>query len=1167
MRLTTIKLAGFKSFVDPTTLHLPTNMTGIVGPNGCGKSNILDAVRWVLGESAASRLRGDSITDVIFNGSSTRKPVGQASVELVFDNSAGVIGGEYAAYAEISVKRIVGRDGQSNYYLNGARCRRRDITDLFLGTGLGPRSYAIIEQGMISQIVEAAPDDLRVHLEEASGISKYKERRKETESRIRATRENLERVADLKDEVAKRLEHLERQAKQAQRYTELKAEQRLAAGRAAALILRETEQRLAAERQAFDQAEIERERLGAELRRIESEGERAFVASGEANELFNQVQAESFEVAATISRIEQELKFRRDAAERARRELEQARAQRGQLIDQEADDREQLETVNAALLDAEPLLEELAAQLEEAREAVVTAEADFREVSARQGALLERIAERRRQAELERTRLEFLDRRMRDALTRQDGLRHELTTLDPAGLSADSEQAREALATAQEQVDELTEALDAQRSAVLAAQQRLQQAQGRGREAEQELSRLKGRLASLEALQHAALGQDRRELGRWLKQHGLSSAPRLAEVLTVEPGWERAVETVLDSLLEAVVVDAPEHLADQRVPGGVLYLLAPGAAPLAADPAMLAAQVRGPAALQSWLGSIRIAADLAAARALLPTLAAGQSVITPAGEWLSAGFARLHGQGEAHDGVLARAREIESLQARAEELADLLDQTRRAQEQARAEVQQAERSREEAQNALYAGHRRAAELSGKLQAQQSRAEAARQRGERITAELAALAAHLETESAEARVLRAGVERLVEAMAGDEGERVRAAAEVARAQAAVDAARRRLREAEQLRHQRELAVEGQRASQRGLLQALGRIEQQLKALSTRRQQLEQEIEQQLSPLPVLESRLQVAIDQRRQVDAQLRQAREAVESLQRQVQQLERERQRLELALGQCREQVNQHALAVQALTLKSEQLAAQLAERELDAGQLLAEIPEGLTAAACELAVAELETRIRRLEPVNLAAISELAEQQQRRDYLEAQTADLMSALESLEEAIRKIDKETRTRFKETFDNVNTGLQALFPRLFGGGNAYLEMTGDDLLSTGVTIVARPPGKRPANIALLSGGEKALTAVALVFAIFKLNPAPFCILDEVDAPLDEANVGRFSTMVREMSSNVQFIFVSHNKVTMEAAAQLCGVTMREPGVSRLVQVDLAEAARLAGAEAA
>lgn len=1167
MRLTTIKLAGFKSFVDPTTLHLPTNMTGVVGPNGCGKSNILDAVRWVLGESAASRLRGDSITDVIFNGSSTRKPVGQASVELVFDNSAGVIGGEYAAYAEISVKRVVGRDSQSNYYLNGARCRRRDITDLFLGTGLGPRSYAIIEQGMISQIVEAAPDDLRVHLEEASGISKYKERRKETESRIRATRENLERVADLKDEVAKRLEHLERQAKQAQRYTELKAEQRLAAGRAAALTLRDTETRLGAERGALDRAERERERLSAELRRIEGEGEQAFIASGEANEHFNQVQAESFEVAATISRVEQELKFRRDAAERARRELEQVRAQRVQLIDQEAEDKEQLEALNASLLDAEPLLEELSLQADEAREALESAEAGFREVGAQQGALLERMAEQRRQAELERTRLEFLDRRMRDALTRQDGLNHELETLDPAGLSVDFEQAREALEIAQEQVDVLTEALDTRRGAVLAGQQRLQQAQVRGRDAEQELSRLKGRLASLEALQHAALGQDRRELTRWLEQRGLASAPRLADVLTVEPGWERAVETVLDRLLEAVVVEAPDRLAEQRVPGGVLYALAPGADPLATDPEVLAAKVRGPAALAAWLAPVRVASDLSAARELLASLAAGQSVITAAGEWLSAGFARLHGQGEAHDGVLARAREIESLHARIEELSELLDQARRAQEQARAEVQQAERTREEAQNALYAGHRRAAELSGKLQAQQSRAEAARQRGERIRAELAVLATHLEAESAESRTLRAGVERLVDAMAGDEAERLRTAAEVARAQSTLEGVRRRLREAEQLRHQRELAIEGQRASQRGLLQALGRIDQQLAALSARRQQLDAEIEQQLAPVPVLEHRQHAAVAQRVQVDARLKQARASVEEIQRQVQQLERERQRLELALGHCREQVNQYALAVQALELKAEQLSAQLAERELDAAQLLAEIPEGLTAAVCEAAVMDLETRIRRLEPVNLAAISELAEQQQRRDYLANQTADLVAALESLEEAIRKIDKETRTRFKETFDNVNTGLQALFPRLFGGGNAYLEMTGDDLLSTGVTIVARPPGKRPANIALLSGGEKALTAVALVFSIFKLNPAPFCILDEVDAPLDEANVGRFSTMVREMSTSVQFIFVSHNKVTMEAAAQLCGVTMREPGVSRLVQVDLAEAARLAGVEAA
>ncbi|HEX7111813.1 MAG TPA: chromosome segregation protein SMC [Mizugakiibacter sp.] len=1166
MRLTTIKLAGFKSFVDPTTLHLPTNMTGIVGPNGCGKSNIIDAIRWVMGESAASRLRGDSLTDVIFSGSSARKPVGQASVELIFDNADGTIQGEYASYSEISVKRIVSRDGQSSYFLNGGRCRRRDITDLFLGTGLGPRSYSIIEQGMISQIIEAHPEELRTHLEEAAGISKYKERRKETESRIKSTRENLDRVRDVRDEVEKQLEHLNRQARAAERWKALKEEQTRREAELRALSYRSIARALDEQGGALRQAEIEIEKHLAEQRQIEAQIESGRERHQSASEHLNAVQAEVYKVGAEIARVEQQIRHTRELAERlerAREETERAWAELGEHI---AGDRAQVETLRQALAEGEPRAEALQDFAAQAAEALRTAEAGLADWQPRWDAHTRAASEAAQAAEVERTRLDYLDRQSLDLAKRREALETEQKAADVGALDAAAESLGAEHEAQRERVDTLGGLLDERKAAHERVLDEERQVQAALNETRQQLQAARGRLASLEALQHAALGQEQGAASSWLAQLGLDKARRLGEALDVDAGWERAVETCLSGLLEAVLVDDPHALSGELQGAGevdVALFAASGAAaaPLAGS---LAERVRGPAAVLSLLGQVRTAESLQQARAIAPTLAAPQSVITRDGEWLGPGYARVLRAAGKQVGVLAREREIhtltsqiETLDARAAELGERL-------ETLRTEKFESERARDDTQRELYQAHRRMSELAGQLQGHRGKVETARARMQKVGAELAELATRNAELEGQAREARSRLEAAVARMGELEEQRRALEAERRQLLEAREEARMNAREADDQAHQHALAMESKRTALASLEQALGRMQSQQAQLEARRVEIAQQLASGHDPMAELDAERQTYLDQRLLVDRQLVEARKALEDVDAEFRRYEQERQRVEHHLGDLREALSEKRLAEQESRLRAQQLAEAIAAAGLELQPLLDELDEAAEPAQWQQALADLEQKIRRLEPVNLAAIQEYEEQSQRKTYLDAQLTDLTSALETLEDAIKKIDRETRQRFKETFDRVNAGMQELFPRLFGGGHAYLELTGEDLLDTGVAIMARPPGKRVSNISLLSGGEKALTAVALVFAIFRLNPAPFCLLDEVDAPLDEANVGRFSNMVNEMSERVQFIFVSHNKATMEAAHQLCGVTMREPGVSRLVQVDLAEAAKLAGA---
>ena len=1166
MRLSTIKLSGFKSFVDPTTLHLPTNMTGIVGPNGCGKSNIIDAIRWVMGESAASRLRGDSLTDVIFSGSSARKPVSQATVELIFDNSDHAITGEYAAFNEISVKRTVSRDGQSGYYLNGAKCRRRDITDLFLGTGLGPRSYSIIEQGMISQVIDAKPEELRVYLEEAAGISKYKERRKETETRIRHTRENLDRLNDLREEVGKQLQHLARQAKQAEQYTAIQAERKVKDAEWKALEFRHLDSRLQGLRETLGREETRLEQLVAEQREAERELETGRSRREAASELLNTAQGAVYQVGSTLARIEQQISHQRELAARLQRARDEAQAALAELGSHISDDQQKLEVLREAVAEAEPRLALLQEEDVLRQDALRDAENRLADWQLRWDEHSKAQADASRAGDVERTRIEHLDRQILDADRRREQLGSERAGLDLETLADAFEQLTLQHDTQKESLETLTEQVEQRKQATGDVQEQQRATQAELGELRKQAQAARGRLASLETLQHAALGQEQGAASDWLKAQGLDDAARVGERLKVEAGWENAVEGALGQLIEAVLVDAPEALVDAlgELGEGRLALVANDADNDTYAETSLAAKVQGPRAIRRLLARLHAADTMADARALQSQLGDGESVITRAGERLGAGWVRVVRSGAAKQGALLREKDIQALRAEIEQHASRERELESRLTQLRDQALAAEQQREDAQRALYLAHRGVSELAGQLQSQQGRLDSARTRIERIDGELAQLATTLEASQEQAREARQRLEDAVSRMGDLESARLVLDGERRSIAEARDGARNAARESRDTAHALALTLESQRVQIVALAQALERMGGQRGQLDTRLGDLASQLAEGDAPVEALEQERQSALSERVRTERELGEARSALEAIDNDLRSFEQTRQQRDAQALEQREAIGQRRLDQQALALKAESFSTAVVEAGFVVDEVLNALADDADRSVWERTVGELDGKLRRLEPVNLAAIAEHAEAAQRKEYLDAQDADLTAALDTLEEAIRKIDRETRGRFKDTFDRVNAGVQELYPRLFGGGHAYLELTGEDMLDTGVAIMARPPGKRVSNISLLSGGEKAMTAVALVFAIFRLNPAPFCLLDEVDAPLDEANVGRFTNMVSEMSEAVQFLFVTHNKATMEAAHQLSGVTMREPGVSRLVSVDLAEAARLAGA---
>ncbi|MWK57022.1 chromosome segregation protein SMC [Metapseudomonas otitidis] len=1159
MRLKCIKLAGFKSFVDPTTVNFPSNMSAVVGPNGCGKSNIIDAVRWVMGESSAKNLRGESMTDVIFNGSNTRKPVAQASIELIFDNSDNSLVGEYAAFAEISIRRRVSRDGQNTYFLNGTKCRRRDITDIFLGTGLGPRSYSIIEQGMISKLIEAKPEDLRNFIEEAAGISKYKERRRETENRIRRTHENLARLTDLREELERQLDRLHRQAQAAEKYQEYKAEERQLKAQLSALKWQALNEQVGQREGVIGSQEVAFEALVAEQRNADAAIERLRDGHHELSERFNLVQGRFYSVGGDIARVEQSIQHGQQRQRQLQDDLRDAERARQETESHLGHDRTLLATLGEEMDMLIPEQELSAAAAEEASAQLEEAEAGMQGWQERWDGFNQRSAEPRRQAEVQQARIQQLEQSLERVLERERRLADERTQLaaDPesAAILELNEQAAAGeleLETLQAAEEALVERLEQLRDELQRASQAQQQAQG-------ELQRLNGRIASLEALQQAALDPGA-GTADWLREHGLDQRPRLAEGLRVEAGWELAVETVLGADLQAVQLDDFQGLDLAGFSQGDLRLVAAGQGGAGIAGSLLD-KVESRLDLAPWLGRVRPVESLDEALAGRAALAADESLISRDGYWVGRNFLRVRRASEAESGLLARGQELERLHAERDEREATLERLDEALQALRDQQRQQEETREQQRRQVQDEARRLSEVKARLSAQQARVEQLNLRRQRLEAELAELDEQRALEHEQLGEARLVLQDALDAMATDTEQRERLLAERDDLRERLDRIRQEARQHKDQAHQLAVRLGSLRAQHDSTRQALERLSQQFERLEERREQLSLNLEEGAAPLEELRMKLEELLERRMAVEDELKLARLALEDADRELRDAEKRRTQAEQQSQLLRGQLEQQRMEWQALTVRRKALQDQLLEDGYDLHGVLATLPEGASEPAWDEELERLAARIQRLGPINLAAIDEYQQQSERKRYLDAQNDDLVEALDTLENVIRKIDKETRNRFKETFDQINAGLQALFPKVFGGGHAYLELTGEDLLDTGVAIMARPPGKKNSTIHLLSGGEKALTALALVFAIFQLNPAPFCMLDEVDAPLDDANVGRYARLVKEMSEKVQFIYITHNKIAMEMADQLMGVTMHEPGCSRLVAVDVEEALSL------
>jgi chromosome segregation protein len=1162
MRLTSIKLAGFKSFVDPTVISLPGQLVGIVGPNGCGKSNVIDAVRWVLGESKASALRGESMEDVIFNGAGDRKPVARASVELNFDNSAGRSAGQWSQYTELSVKRVLQREVGSSYYINNQPVRRRDILDVFLGTGLGPRAYAVIEQGMISRIIEAKPEELRVFLEEAAGVSRYKERRKETENRLADTRENLSRVNDIQTELTAQVDRLDGQAKVAARYRELEREKL----ESQALLYAQRKEEATRQRESALKVLAEHEtallaketELQSFATQIEALRQDVFTQ----NEAQHTAQGAFYEINSEVTRTQQQLSFERERVGRIAAELESKKHRveslkeaSEQMTEALAVANDEVETSSAKHLDHQALVETAATAMplaETALRAASTALADSQQSVSKLESDMQLLALSKANSEKNVAQIE-----MRIVRLNQE--------LEKVAAPADAQLAEldELLAGEREQLETAEQV--AQDAEALAASS--DESRGSLREAFEAATRtlgdLNARNTAIRSLQDKFQGQSESQLKQWLDSHGIHGE-RFWSQLKVDTGWEDAVEAVLRDRLNARSVDSLERVATLAVPPARMTLFTGGGgtshAPSTHADALAAHVKSGDTAVMSainqWLHGVRTSTSVGAAITARATLAAGEIFVTREGHVVGANSVTYFAPDETVHGAIARQRELTDIDA--------------ALTGARSKAEHA-KSAFEASEKKYADARtQATQLRGSIASVQRRVhgfEVERLQIEQARSQASARSKQLTHEKEEAAAAAANerehAQGYVEQLSSLEGKKTDAHGEREmkrglrnETDVALVKARELLRVAEITlrdlmyaeRSATERVRELTRNAENNRLQ-IAELESDLGRLGTERSSI---------LLEPLEADLQMQLGTRAEREAKLVATREAVEAANTAQRVAEEARMNIERELEPVRKKIEDARIRQNAAEVGLAQYEEQLAAITIEAEWLAEHLPKAPRAAELQRQLARVESDMAQLGAVNLAALDELKQAAERKTYLDAQAGDLQEAVQTLEDAIRRIDRETRSQLQETYNKVNEQFGRMFPTLFGGGQAKLVLTGDEILDAGIQVVAQPPGKRNASIHLLSGGEKALTATALVFALFQLNPAPFCLLDEVDAPLDDPNTERFCRLVREMSVNTQFLFISHNKIAMEMAEQLIGVTMSEPGVSRIVGVDVSQA---------
>lgn len=1171
MNLKSIKLAGFKSFVDPTVIPIITHLTGIVGPNGCGKSNVVDAIRWVIGETSAKQLRGQSMADVIFNGSSARKPVGLASVELVFDNSEGRISGEFAKYSEISIRREVQREGQSQYFLNGVSCRRRDIIDIFLGTGLGPRSYAIIEQGVISELIEAKPEELRAHLEEVSGISKYKERRRETENRMHHTQENLDRINDLNDELTKQLRHLKRQAEAAERYTELKQQERRLQAEIKVMQWQSLKGKLSTMDNQLQQFQLQQDKSMAELRELEMLMEKQRTQHHELNSKREEIRKNFYGLGAEVTGLEQRISHGQEQILRWRKELTEVESAHQELLEHLEEQEDTIQTLNQELTELQPeaVLAQSAAQraaqnLQSAEQQMQQWQRRWDDFQNESSKFTAQTAALKTNSQHYQQQLANLQQRKNQLLERQNQLPMTDLSEQIETLSAVSEQQKEELAEMEKALARVAETIRDQRQQNNQSQQSLNQART-------QIHNIQKRYSSLEAVQRTALGYHNDHTKNWVNERGLKDHPRLGQVLQVNPEWEAAFETVLGGYFDAICLEDIQIAVEglPSITAGRLTLLGKPTFPIKSTQSslpleLLSDQIQGQWPIPDWLAGVYVCANLSQALQFREHLTDMQSIITRDGIWIGKHWARVNKAVNQDSGILQREKdlkqlfqeiihqqnEVEILQARLEEG----EQTLHALEE----------KRENWHKEYQIISSRLRDSQTQLSSRQSRLNEFQQQQQR-----------LQKESLECEQSLQNLETVYQQNQQQLQQSQQIELEYTEKRTQLTQERDKLRaEFENIRNQTsqlrrtadELSVRiASGESQLSLLkQSSIRDRRQCDVLEEKQRTLIDYLEKNIEPLETWRIELQEKLTQRQYIEKNLQEVEQILNTITQDLEKSTRSLQEVQKQIVEWKDQIQNLQMENQAIAVRQTTIQEQLQEQNWVLEELCQSLNPEATLEEWAKHLDSIATKLQRLGAINLAAIDEYQVVNERKTYLDKQQADLNEALDILKNAIQKIDKETRTKFAETFTKVNENFQELFPRIFGGGKACLELLEEDYLTTGVLVKAQPPGKRNASIYMLSGGEKALTAVALVFAMFRLNPAPFCVLDEVDAPLDDMNTGRFCQLVKEMAKTTQFIVISHNKVTISMSERLMGVTMQEAGVSRIVSVNVAEAVALAEA---
>jgi chromosome segregation protein len=1162
VRLIQLKLAGFKSFVDPTTIQLQGQRVGIVGPNGCGKSNIMESVKWVLGESSAKEMRSENMDSVIFNGSENRKPISRASVELIFDNSLGKAPTEWSQYAEISVKRVIEREKGSTYYINNLAVRRKDIADLFLGTGLGGRGYAIIGQNTISQIIEAKPEELRSYLEEAAGVSKYKERRRETEFRLRDTRENLSRIQDVLNEIIQQIAKLESQAVIATKYNELTEKHKF--HQAQVWVLKKRDASIVWKKNQFQVEKLvnELEQQTAALRKIEAEVENLRQAHIDASDEINKNQASFYEINAEVSNIENNIRNQNELLERSKKELIEIETNLTKNADDQlkfAKDIEEAEIEKVALSELYKTKEE---NFNSLKSSIQLVEATYLDSTEQFNQVANQFQSTQEKINLEKATIDFIHKTEEEINTRITFLNNEINNIDLTGQSLLEEKESD-LADKRLHVEKIEAKIDENKSLATDLEEEIDALRQHQIEIQKELSQIEGEIKTLAQIQDDTQGNE--SLKSWTSQHNINTSNRLWEKLKIKTDWVTAIESALGGKLNAVL--AQYETISHRPPASMV--LANLNASHAYKPknnklnsALDVIEISDPLLmnlLSEWLSNCYIIPKGESYKNFIGNLEQGEFLVNQQGDIFTKNSVSFYGKDASLNGILLRQERLKALQEKFPSIdrnsKDISNKLSEAELQLNDYEEQADSYSEELKEALNDFHQTEIEVEKTQQsiayANEKHSSITNEQNE-LKTKLTQIQIDKTTKSSLIHNLENDAHRLLEQKTLSEDIKKRHELEY-------ESARKHVNEAEiQLQESHfNLKIIGNKINE--LNNRINLLTEDNNALNNKKDLVKTSINTESIEALKLSLREKITVkDEREKI---LIASRDNLAQKETDLRESEQKRLQTEQAVHPIRDKLEQSRLNERESKLLFEQFQNEIIESQLDEGVLSESITEKTTVKEVQELCNKLQEEINLLGPVNLAAIHELTSEKERKGYLDSQVEDLTSASNTLEDAIRRIDKETRDRLIATFNEVNKNFTEFFKVLFNGGQAQLELLGEEILDTGIQVTAQPPGKKNTTISQLSGGEKALTATALVFALFKLNPAPFCLMDEVDAPLDDSNTLRFTNMVTEMSKNTQFLYVSHNKIAMEMAQQLIGVTMQESGVSRIVEVSLEEVEKM------